>query len=121
MSTTYVTTITDDITGEEGAQTVQFNLDGVEYTIDLTEANHTRLRAALAPFIHNATRTVDGRIRRGWAGTSSKTGKRVMTGRSDPAYIARVKTWAATNNIHVPARGRIPSVVLDAYKAQGGK
>jgi hypothetical protein len=42
---------------------VTFGLDGVDYEIDLTDANASKLRDALADFIAAARRT-GGRIKR---------------------------------------------------------
>jgi len=44
-------TITDDIDGTEARTTVRFALDGVDYEIDLSEANAKALREALQPYV----------------------------------------------------------------------
>jgi hypothetical protein len=45
------TVITDDITGEPGAETVRFSVDGKVWEIDLTEQTRAELMAALSTFI----------------------------------------------------------------------
>lgn len=49
-------TLTDDIDGTDGAQTVTFALDGETWEIDLGKQNRDRLTRELAPFIAAARR-----------------------------------------------------------------
>lgn len=44
-------TVVDDLTGEDGAETVLFALEGQGFEVDLTEASLKQLRSALEPFI----------------------------------------------------------------------
>ena len=46
----------DDIDGSAADETVTFALDGVTYEIDLTTANATALRDALAPYVGHGRR-----------------------------------------------------------------
>jgi hypothetical protein len=45
---------TDDLDGTHGAEPVRFVWDGVEWEIDLAEANRKRLAEALQPFLDKA-------------------------------------------------------------------
>jgi Lsr2 len=45
---------TDDITGEHGAEPVQFGWDGVTWELDLTDANKAKLQEALQPYMDKA-------------------------------------------------------------------
>ena len=105
MAKKQITLIVDDLTGEEApdASTVSFAHDGVSYEIDLTPANAEKLSDALAPFIA-AGRRVGGRAR---AARSSGSG-------SD---AAKVREWAFGQGLEVPARGRIPSAIVEQYQA----
>ncbi len=47
MAKQVITVLTDDIDGGEADRTVEFGLDGVRYTIDLSEKNAGKLRKAL--------------------------------------------------------------------------
>lgn len=114
MSRTTIVVTTDDITGEEGAQTVSFAFDGVAYVIDLGTENYGKLTAALAPFIANAQRA--GRT----TTFSHRQTVNKRQGRNDPTFVATVKSWARENGIHVPARGRVPDAVYAAYRTQAG-
>jgi hypothetical protein len=45
--------VTDDLDGTEGAVPVQFGLDGEIFEIDLSEANHARLREIASFYIRH--------------------------------------------------------------------
>lgn len=81
-------------------------LDGVEYTIDLSDANAEKLRHDLAKWIRCARR-----VKRPWKrGPYTSTVPAV----SDPAAA---RTWAKANGYHVSAVGRLPANVAYAYNA----
>ena len=56
MAKQVITLLTDDLDGGEADRTVEFGLDGVNYTIDLSEKNAGKLRKALDPYLSVATR-----------------------------------------------------------------
>jgi nucleoid-associated protein Lsr2 len=97
------TKVIDDISGEEGASTHTFSLNGSDYSIDLAEKNAARLEKALAPFVEKATRA-SGRRR------SSAS----AAGRKD---LAQVREWARKQKIAVSERGRVSKDVLARYDA----
>ncbi|WP_328537944.1 histone-like nucleoid-structuring protein Lsr2 [Streptomyces sp. NBC_00344] len=105
MAQRVVVTLSDDIDGGEAAETVTFGLDGKSYEIDLNTANAKKLRKSLAPFLEA------GRKR-------SKSGKayRHTAVAPDPAAV---RAWARSNKMDVPARGRIPKKVYEAFNAAG--
>lgn len=92
--------LVDDIDGSEAEETVSFALDGREYEIDLNTKNAAKLRDALAVYV--------GHARRGGSR------KRNRAGGPSPADI---RVWARENGFTVPDRGRVSSVVRDAYLA----
>ncbi len=94
MAKRVVVELVDDITGQPGATTVRFGIDGVVYEVDL--ADETAMRGMLAPWIAKARRT---------AGEAAKS-------RHDLHLIRR---WARDNGYPVPARGRIPAATVRAY------
>ena len=101
-----ITIHTDDLDGTEikpgKGGSVRFSLDGAEYEIDLSTKNRTALGKILAPYIENA------RIVR-------KAAKR---GRQQARPLPReVRAWAQSTGLEIPARGRIPKTVYDAYEA----
>lgn len=99
--------LTDDVDGSEAAETVTFALDGVSYEIDLSEHNATALRDSLARFVRSARR-------------ARAAANRAPVAVTTPGYDAKaVRVWASANGVAVPARGRIPSAVLEQYRAAG--
>ncbi|GHH83131.1 histone-like nucleoid-structuring protein Lsr2 [Streptomyces capitiformicae] len=101
MAQRVVVTLSDDIDGSEAAETIAFGLDGKSYEIDLNEANAKKLRKALAPYVEA------GRKR-------SKSGKAYKQTQVAPDPAA-VRAWAQANKMEVPARGRIPKKVYEAF------
>lgn len=94
-------TLFDDIDGSEAAETITFGLDGMSYEIDLNQSNADKLRTALAPYVEA------GRKR-------ARSGKayRETVVAPDPAAV---RAWAQANRMDVPARGRIPKRVYEAF------
>lgn len=102
MAQRVVVTLADDIDGGEASETVTFGLDGKVYEIDLSKANAKKLRGLLAPYVRA------GRKR-------SRSGQTYHRTAVDPDPRA-VRAWAQSNGHEVPARGRIPSKVYDAFR-----
>lgn len=102
-------TMVDDLDGGLADEQVKFAVDGRSYEIDLSTANVTRLREALAPFI-SAARHAGGR--RGSTGTGGTGGSRTTTDREQNQAI---REWAQQQGMKISERGRIPSNVLEAY------
>ncbi len=101
MAQRVVVTLSDDIDGSEAAETIAFGLDGKSYEIDLNEGNAEKLRKALAPYVDA------GRKR-------SKSGKAYRQTQVAPDPAA-VRAWAQANKMAVPARGRIPKKIYEAF------
>jgi hypothetical protein len=103
-----VTLLEDDVTGGEASETVRFNLDGVDYEIDLNKKNAKKLRDLFSLYVGNARR-VGGRRR--------VTGR---TGRAGYSYDPKaVRAWAAANQVEMPPRGRIPADIIEQYRSAG--
>lgn len=112
MARKVITVLTDDLDGGKADRTVEFGLDGVTYTIDLSEENAGILRKVLDPYI-----TAGSRI--GRSTTEGRTGRRTeRTGSStmDRHQNRAVREWAARNGYEISDRGRIPVSVVQAYK-----
>lgn len=95
--------LTDDISGGQADETVNFALDGKTYEVDLNTENATALRNAMGPFIAVA--------RRGNS-TGPKSAKK--TTRND---LDAVRAWARETGYQVSDRGRVSRDVLSAYDA----
>ncbi|MEV6298871.1 Lsr2 family protein [Actinoplanes sp. NPDC051861] len=114
MAKQIITLLTDDLDGGEADRTVEFGLDGVNYTIDLSEKNAGKLRKALEPFLSAATRLG----RNGSVPTPARRTAPAATSRSSRDQNQAIREWANKNGHNVSERGRIPSHVVEAYHAK---
>jgi hypothetical protein len=108
MAKRQIVTVTDDIDGRAGAETVTFGYAGRSYEVDLGEKNRAKLERALEPFL-GAARKVDGSDR------SRRSGARSTSTVAGPDRQA-VRAWATEHGLEVSSRGRISKQVLDAYQ-----
>ena len=110
MAKQITTSVTDDLDGSANAQPIIFGLDGIAYSIDLSARNEKKLRDALQEYVTHASRDRS-------TGSSKSTKTR---GERDFDIVA-LREWAAKAKIVLPQRGRIPSAVVDQYRAAGGR
>jgi hypothetical protein len=116
MARQVITTLIDDLDGKKADRTVEFSLDGVSYTIDLSESNAGKLRKALDPYISAGTRlgrTASRIPARGAAAPARTAGSR------DENRL--IREWAIANGHKISERGRIPQEVSNAYRAAHGR
>ena len=113
MAKQVITVLTDDLDGGNADRTIEFGLDGVNYTIDLSEKNAGKLRKALDPYL-----TVASRIGRaaGHGRISSRAAAAPV--RSNRDQNQAIREWAVKNGYDVSDRGRIPSSVAEAFHAK---
>ena len=104
--------ITDDLDGTEGADTVTFAFEGIEYQVDLSESNVKKLKKALDPYI-SAARKTGGRRSSGRRSSAS-------SGRSASSDTAAIREWARSQGLQVSERGRVPQSIRDQYAAANG-
>ncbi|MEU8813302.1 Lsr2 family protein [Actinoplanes sp. NPDC048796] len=116
MARQVITTLIDDLDGKKADRTVEFSLDGINYTIDLSEANAGKLRKALDPYINAGTRL--GRASTGRIPARRGPGGRTASSRDENRLI---REWAVANGHQISERGRIPQGVTDAYRAANGR
>lgn len=118
MATQVIQKVIDDLTGEEGASTAEFSLDGVTYEVDLTETSRKQLHDVFAPYI-DAGRKV-----------STRRGRVASTHGRDAAKVDRdqqkaVRRWAQEHpdivGFTVGDRGRLPANVYDLYDKHAGR
>lgn len=100
--------LVDDIDGTDASETLTFGLDGSSYEIDLTEANATALRNALAPYLGFARKTTAAG-RKGRRSTGTANGSK-----NNPR---EVREWARSAGYKVSDRGRVPADVIAAFEA----
>ncbi|MEU8606401.1 Lsr2 family protein [Actinoplanes sp. NPDC048791] len=109
MAKQIVTLLTDDIDGTEADSSIEFGLDGVTYTIDLSEKNAGKLRKALEPYLNVASRV-------GRSNTSRIPARGAApTSRSNRDQNQAIREWANKNGYEVSERGRIPSSIVEAF------
>jgi hypothetical protein len=113
MAKQVVTLLTDDLDGSEASRTVEFGLDGVNYTIDLSDKNAGKLRKALEPYIGAGTRVGRGGVDRRGAARGRGT---PAAGRTNRDQNQAIRVWAAKNGFDVSERGRIPTSVVEAFE-----
>lgn len=106
-----IETITDDIDGtlitsKDEGRTVQFTIDGVTYSIDLTSAHINELKKSLRPFI--AAGRKQPRI--------SRSKSRGTRPRRDKEQLDAIRRWAREAGHEVSDRGRIPMHIEEAYE-----
>ncbi|MFI6978829.1 Lsr2 family protein [Embleya sp. NPDC050154] len=108
MAQRVVTLFIDDITGNEGEDiaTHTFSLDGVSYEIDLGQDTYQQLLDSLGPYFR-AGRKV---------GTSRRT-KAVRLAAGEGPDPVKVREWARSQGLEVNARGRVPSELVEKYRA----
>lgn len=95
----------DDIDGGDATETLLFGLDGVNYEIDLSDKNATKLRDSMAKYIASARRTSGPRTRRATRRSSSGP------------TTAQVREWARSHGYDVSDRGRISAEIRAAYES----
>ena len=113
MAKQVITVLTDDIDGGDADRTVEFGLDGVNYTIDLSEKNAGKLRKTLDPFLEKAVRIGRGST----AGRITSRNAAAQPVRSSRDQNQAIREWAKKNGHEVSDRGRIPTGVVEAFHA----
>jgi hypothetical protein len=114
MAQEVITTLVDDLDGTEisngQGETIRFAIDGTSYEIDLTDGNAEKLRDALQPYIDNGRRTARNTAPQARpASTSSSNSREELTA---------AREWLKNNGHQVSDRGRVPTKLLELYRAQ---
>jgi len=109
MAKQIITVLTDDLDGGDADGSVEFGIDGVTYTIDLSDKNADRLRKALEPYVAAAARI--GR-------TGRPAARPPAASRANRDQNQAIREWAAANGYELSERGRIPSSIVEAYHSR---
>lgn len=112
MARQVITVLTDDLDGGKADRTVEFGLDGVNYTIDLSDEHAGKLRQALDPFIAAGSRIGRGMVERRRPG---RRGGEATGGGSSRDQNKAIREWAVQQGYEVSERGRIPVSVVEAF------
>ena len=113
MARKVITVLTDDLDGGKADRTVEFSLDGVAYTIDVSDENAGVLRKALDPYISAGRRIGRGPVE---AARATRRPGRPTTSGMDREQNRAIREWATKNGYEISERGRIPVSVVEAYK-----
>ncbi|MCX5121725.1 Lsr2 family protein [Micromonospora sp. NBC_00362] len=113
MARKVVTVLTDDLDGGTADRTVEFSLDGVAYSIDLSDEHAGALRKALDPYISAGRRA--GRVTGGNGRTARTAGRAPALGTTRDENRA-IREWATGQGHKISERGRIPISIVQAYR-----
>jgi hypothetical protein len=125
MATSVITHLLDDLEGGDASTSVPFTWGGVQYEIDLNDKNAAAFEKAVARYV-GAARRVGGRATtpraskaaapvKAKAAKAAKAPKAAKSGKA--VDTSSVREWATKNGYEVSARGRLSSVILEAFKA----
>ena len=117
MAQEVITKLIDDLDGSEAVETVFFALDGESYEIDLNAKNAAGLRKALDRYRAGARVASGGRS----SSASGRRGRGRSTRSRGEVDPKAVRAWAVEHGFEISSRGRIPSEVLEQYKANGSR
>jgi hypothetical protein len=108
----------DDLDGSPNAQTVKYSFEGLDYEIDLSDANLEKFREALKPYLDNS-RKVPRDSASGSAAASRSRRSSGGRGTTDTGRHAAIREWAKkqqdARGWKVADRGRIPQNIIDEY------
>lgn len=107
MAVQIIQRLIDDLDGTEAAESVRFALDGIEYTIDLSDRNAAKLRKIFTPYVDHGQK--QGRTR---IPTARRPIEDTAAGRDE------IRTWARDTHEFgdIAYRGRIPRDVVAAFR-----
>jgi hypothetical protein len=114
MASTTIVHLIDDIDGSQAERSVDFGLDGVSYTIDLSTAHIAELQTIFDPYVATARRVGRGRVGQVIL-THTPRGTAAAATRANKDRNTKIRAWAAGNGQQLADRGRIPQSVEDAY------
>ena len=107
MSSKTIVVMEDDTDGSAASETVEFAIDGVTYTIDLSDKNAQKLRDGLEKYIAAARQS---------GGSKRTTRRRVAATNVD---LKAVRAWAASRGLKVSGRGRVSADIVNQFRAAG--
>ncbi len=108
--------LVDDLDGGDADETVKFSLDGVQYEIDLSTKNATKLRELFAPYVAAGTR-----VGRGGVVVGGRAARGRGSATADREQNRAIRAWAKKEGKDISDRGRIPQEIVDEYHAKAGR
>lgn len=104
--------LVDDLDGTEAAHSLQFQLDGHQFEIDLSDDHAAHLRDVFAPYVAAARRSG----RNGRTTARPQPARRDADGSRSRTELPAIREWARTHGHQVSDRGRLPGDVVNAYE-----
>lgn len=115
MAKKQMVSFVDDLDGHEldidDVHTVSWAWSGVEYQVDVSGANLDKIengRVPVAKLLEVSTRV---------GGRRHSSGPKISGAARGGAPVREIREWAHEAGFEVPARGRLPQHILDAYAA----
>lgn len=119
MAKRQIIELTDDIDGgiisDGNGESIDFSVNGIDYTIDLKDKNANEFHRKLTYCTDRATR-VGGRKRRASPTANTPHADPTPVTR-DPSQTRAIREWANANGYDVSARGRISAAVVEAFES----
>jgi hypothetical protein len=112
-----IVVLEDDLDGGKADETVKFALDGVQYEIDLSDKNASKLRGAFADYIASGRRVGRGGVVVGGRAAARARGSAA----ADREQNKAIRAWAKRKGRNISDRGRIPQEIVDEYNADAGR
>jgi hypothetical protein len=112
-----IVVLEDDLDGGKADETVKFALDGVQYEIDLSDKNATKLRNLFADYLAAGRRVGRGGVVVGGRAAARARGSAA----ADREQNKAIRAWAKRKGRNISDRGRIPQEIVDEYNADAGR
>lgn len=106
MAKRVTTTLVDDFDESTPAETVEFSLQGIDYEIDLSSVNKSKLHADLEPYIRAGRKVSRG---------APRPGRRSMQRHT---HLQKARVWLRANGHKIGDRGRVPNNLLRLFESQ---
>ena len=103
--------LVDDIDGSPATTTIEFNVGGKNYVIDLSEQHAAEFNEALAPYIEHARRARRAPANKRKSRSSSEAA------RAKRQKNAEIRAWAMETGVTVSKRGQLNQSAIAAYEA----
>ena len=103
--------LVDDIDGSPATTTIEFNVGGKNYVIDLSEQHAAEFNEALAPYIEDARRARRALAHKRKSRSSSEAA------RAKRQKNAEIRAWAMETGVTVSKRGQLNQSAIAAYEA----
>jgi hypothetical protein len=109
----------DDLDNGPAAETVEFGLDGRDYTIDLSSKHAAELRGALERYIEAGVKQSRARVPAQRVNGSAGT-RHPRSTRGQREQNEAIRHWARRKGLQVADRGRIAQDIVDEFQRAGG-